>query len=188
MEALTASGMAKLTGIAPQFLVDNLQRSIEYTASTWVSGSTSSTRPSTQASVGMDVRFISRPRRRPMPTGLTASNTSISTRTLMFATQLPCMTNCGHAGRLSRSPWKRGRGRAGTSMSKIRTATFCALASGRSDMPLHLTARGPARACPARSVPSLTRAVLQVSDRTSGGIPRNSTVTIEEKHDDGRHA
>ena len=30
MEALTASGMAKLTGIAPQFLVDNLQRSIEY--------------------------------------------------------------------------------------------------------------------------------------------------------------
>jgi catechol 2,3-dioxygenase-like lactoylglutathione lyase family enzyme len=30
MEALSASGSAKLTSIAPQFLVDNLQRSIEY--------------------------------------------------------------------------------------------------------------------------------------------------------------
>lgn len=30
MEAVTASGTARLTGIAPQFLVDDLQRSVEY--------------------------------------------------------------------------------------------------------------------------------------------------------------
>jgi hypothetical protein len=49
-----------------------------------------------------------------------------------------CMTICGHARRLSRSRWKKGRGRAGISTSKIRTATFSASASRRPNRALRL--------------------------------------------------
>lgn len=154
MKALTASGSATLTSIAPQFLVDNLQRSIEYYRQ-HLGFELDFCYRAFYASVSRDGCAIHlKVAPQPVPTGLIAGNTSISTRTSMSATQLPCMTNCGHAGRLLRSLWKRDRGRAGTSTSKMRTATFSVLASGRPDMPLHLTATKTARACASRAVVS----------------------------------
>jgi protein-S-isoprenylcysteine O-methyltransferase Ste14 len=92
---------------------------------------TSATSPSMPASVVTVSQFTSSAHRRLSPTGLIGSSMNISTRTSVWLARRVCMTSSGRAGHSSRNLWRRGRGRAGISTSRISTGTFSVSANQR---------------------------------------------------------